>query len=91
LVEPVTRAQCGSPPQARRCFRSCLDALQTIQELKKRGVSLWLPDLGGCLGNGISEMMLTILAAGAEFERVRIGERSPRPQQAKTQAATADR
>jgi DNA invertase Pin-like site-specific DNA recombinase len=63
-------------PKLDRCFRSSLDALQTIQELKKKGVSLWLLDLGGDVsGNGISEMMLTILAAVAQFERVRIGER----------------
>jgi len=63
-------------PKLDRCFRSSLDALVTIQELKRRNVSLWLLDLGGDVsGNGISEMMLTILAAVAQFERTRIGER----------------
>lgn len=63
-------------PKLDRCFRSSLDALHTIEELKRRKVSLWLLDLGGDVsGNGISEMMLTILAAVAQFERVRIGER----------------
>jgi DNA invertase Pin-like site-specific DNA recombinase len=63
-------------PKLDRMFRSALDALQTIEELKRRKVSLWLLDLGGDVsGNGISEMMLTILAAVAQFERVRIGER----------------
>jgi DNA invertase Pin-like site-specific DNA recombinase len=63
-------------PKLDRCFRSCLDALQTIQEPKKKGVSLWLLDLGGDVsGNSISEMMLTSLAAVAQFERVPIGER----------------
>ena len=63
-------------PKLDRCFRSSLDALQTIEELKRRRVSLWLLDLGGDVsGNGISEMMLTILSAVAQFERVRIGER----------------
>jgi putative DNA-invertase from lambdoid prophage Rac len=63
-------------PKLDRMFRSALDALQTIEALKRRKVSLWLLDLGGDVsGNGISEMMLTILAAVAQFERVRIGER----------------
>lgn len=63
-------------PKLDRVFRSSLDALQTIQQLKERRVSLWLLDLGGDVsGNGISEMILTILAAVAQFERVRIGER----------------
>jgi putative DNA-invertase from lambdoid prophage Rac len=63
-------------PKLDRVFRSSLDALQTIKELKERKVGLWLLDLGGDVsGNGISEMMLTILAAVAQFERVRIGER----------------
>jgi DNA invertase Pin-like site-specific DNA recombinase len=35
----------------------------------------WLRDLGGdCSGNGISELMLTVLAAVAQFERTRVAE-----------------
>jgi DNA invertase Pin-like site-specific DNA recombinase len=53
-------------PKLDRVFRSSLDALHTIEELKRRKVSLWLLDLGGDVsGNGVSEMMLTILAAVA--------------------------
>jgi DNA invertase Pin-like site-specific DNA recombinase len=63
-------------PKLDRMFRSALDALQTIKLLKERGVSLWLLDLGGDVsGNGVSEIVLTILAAVAQFERMRIGER----------------
>jgi putative DNA-invertase from lambdoid prophage Rac len=63
-------------PKLDRVFRSSLDALHTIEELKRLRVGLWLLDLGGDVsGNGISEMILTILAAVAQFERVRIGER----------------
>src|SRR5271170_5585038 len=59
-----------------RVFRSALDASETIASFKQRKISLWLLDLGGdCSGNGISELVLTILAAVAEFERTRIGER----------------
>ncbi len=59
-----------------RLFRSALDALKTVEELKKRGVHLHLLDLGGDIaGNGLSKLFLTIAAAFAEAERDRIRER----------------
>lgn len=59
-----------------RMFRSARDALVVSDELRKRGVSLHLLDLGGDVtGNGISKMFFTIVAAFAEFERDRIAER----------------
>jgi putative DNA-invertase from lambdoid prophage Rac len=59
-----------------RLFRSALDALQTVANLKERGVSLVLLDLGGDIsGNGLSKLFLTIAAAFAEAERDRIRER----------------
>jgi DNA invertase Pin-like site-specific DNA recombinase len=59
-----------------RCFRSALDALQTIQGFRQRKISLWLLDLGGDVsGNGIAELIMTILAAVAQFERSLISER----------------
>ena len=36
-----------------RMFCSALDALQAVEELKKRGVSLVLIDLGGSVGDSI--------------------------------------
>ena len=57
-------------------FRSALDALQVVEDLRKRGVSLHLLDLGGDIsGNGLSKLFLTIAAAFAEAERDRISER----------------
>jgi site-specific DNA recombinase len=57
-------------------FRSAFDALQTIESFKKRKISLWLLDLGNdCSGNGISELIMTVLAAVARFERGLISER----------------
>jgi DNA invertase Pin-like site-specific DNA recombinase len=57
-------------------FRSALDALQTVEALRERGVSLVLLDLGGDIsGNGLSKFFLTIVAAFAEVERDRIRER----------------
>ncbi|HWK68596.1 MAG TPA: recombinase family protein [Rhizobiaceae bacterium] len=59
-----------------RMFRSALDALKTVELLKKRGVKLHLIDLGGDVaGNGISKLFLTIASAFAEAERDRIRER----------------
>jgi putative DNA-invertase from lambdoid prophage Rac len=59
-----------------RCFRSAFDALTTIEGFKKRKISLWLLDLGGDVsGNGISELIMTVLAAVAQFERTLISER----------------
>lgn len=59
-----------------RLFRSALDALQTVESLKARGVKLHLLDLGGDIaGNGLSKLFLTVAAAFAEAERDRIKER----------------
>lgn len=59
-----------------RVFRSARDALNVIEDFRRRGVSLWLLDIGGDVsGNGIAKLMLTILSAFAEFERDRIAER----------------
>ncbi|MGD9737764.1 MAG: recombinase family protein [Bauldia sp.] len=59
-----------------RLFRSALDALQVVEELKRRAVKLHLLDLGGDIaGNGLSKLFLTIAAAFAEAERDRIRER----------------
>jgi putative DNA-invertase from lambdoid prophage Rac len=59
-----------------RMFRSALDAFDVLGQLKGRGVSLHMIDLGGDVtGNGISKLVFTILSAVAEAERDRIRER----------------
>ena len=59
-----------------RMFRSALDALQMVEELKERGVALVLLDLSmDPITNGLGKMFLTIAAAFAEAERDRIRER----------------
>ena len=63
-------------PRTDRCFRSALDALQNIQPFRSRKISLWLLDLcGDCSGNGIAELIVTVLAATAASERSLISER----------------
>jgi DNA invertase Pin-like site-specific DNA recombinase len=61
-----------------RFSRNLFDCLQVSQELQKRGVNLFLLDVGASdpvTGNGQSKLFLSMLGAFAEFERDRISER----------------
>jgi DNA invertase Pin-like site-specific DNA recombinase len=63
-------------PKLDRMFRSALNALDVLGQLKERDVALHIIDLGGDVtGNGISKLVFTILSAVAEAERDRIRER----------------
>ncbi|CAA2136722.1 recombinase family protein [Methylobacterium bullatum] len=76
LLAIVSRGDVVITPKLDRCFRSALDALDVLAQLKETGVSLHMIDLGGDVtGNGISKLMFTILSAVAEAERDRIRER----------------
>ncbi len=76
LFAKLTKGDVVIAPKLDRLFRSALDALQVVEELKARGVRLHLLDLGGDIaGNGLSKLFLTIAAAFAEAERDRIRER----------------
>ena len=59
-----------------RVFRDTRDALAALEDLRAKGVSLYLLDLGGDVtGNGIAQLVFTIMAAVATWERSRIAER----------------
>src|SRR3984885_13860398 len=76
LFAKLTKSDVVVAPKLDRLFRSALDALKVVEDLKKRGVALHLLDLGGDIsGNGLSKLFLTIAAAFAEAERDRIRER----------------
>lgn len=61
-----------------RMFRSAVDALESAEMLKKRGVDLILFDLGvePVTNNGMAKCFFTMAAAFAELERERINERT---------------
>jgi putative DNA-invertase from lambdoid prophage Rac len=76
LFAKLTKGDIVIAPKLDRLFRSALDALTVVEDMRKRGVSLCLLDLGGDIsGNGMSKLFLTIAAAFAEAERDRIRER----------------
>lgn len=59
-----------------RAFRNTRNALNTLYELKQRGISVHFIDLGGDVTNdGIGSVIFTILSAFATFERERIATR----------------
>jgi len=62
-----------------RLFRSNIDALRTVEEWDRLGISLHLTDMGGCAmstGSAVGKMMLAMMSAYAQFEKDLIGERT---------------
>jgi DNA invertase Pin-like site-specific DNA recombinase len=63
-------------PKLDRMFRSAIDALNVVTDLRDGQIALHMLDLGGDVSsNGISKLVFTILSAVAEAERDRIRER----------------
>lgn len=58
-----------------RGFRDCRDCLNTLEWCKEKGVALAILDFGLDPLSVMGQLVATILAAFAEFERNRIGER----------------
>jgi DNA invertase Pin-like site-specific DNA recombinase len=57
-------------------FRSAIDALSVLEDLRDRKIAMHMLDLGGDVSsNGIAKLVFTILSAVAEAERDRIRER----------------
>jgi putative DNA-invertase from lambdoid prophage Rac len=76
MLETLQRGDAVIATKLDRMFRSASDAIQMLEQFKERGVSLFLLDLGGDVtGNGVSQMVFTIMSAVAQFERERIAER----------------
>lgn len=62
-------------PKLDRGFRSTLDMLKTVAIWKSRGVTVRMLDISVDTSSPIGEMILTVMAAVAQFERQRISER----------------
>lgn len=76
LIEATRKGDVIITAKLDRAFRDARDALTVLEELKGDGVGLHMIDLGGdVIGNGVSKMVFTILAAVAEGERDRLRER----------------
>jgi DNA invertase Pin-like site-specific DNA recombinase len=78
LWSELRKGDCLAATKLDRFTRNLLDCLQVSQELQRRGVALFLLDVGAndaVTGNGQSKLFLSMLGAFAEFERDRIGER----------------
>jgi putative DNA-invertase from lambdoid prophage Rac len=78
MLEAAQSGDCIVASKMDRLFRSAIDALQTAEELKRRGVDLVLIDVSTdpVTGNGTGKLFFSILAVMAEFERDRIRERT---------------
>ena len=76
LVELLRAGDTVIFPKLDRGFRNTRDALNTLHDLKEKGVSVHSIDLGGDVtGNGVGAIIFTILSAFATFEKDRIATR----------------
>jgi putative DNA-invertase from lambdoid prophage Rac len=75
MLEGVKEGDAIISSKLDRMFRSAKDALTVSEQLKDKGVSIHLIDLGGDIHNGLGKVFFTISAAFAEAERDRIRER----------------
>jgi len=67
-----------------RMFRSASDAIDMFEEFKARGVDLILYDISHePVSSGVGKLIMTILAAVGDMERVRIKERTAEGRRAK--------
>lgn len=59
-----------------RVFRNVADAVTTLADFKRRGVGLYLKDVGGFVsGDSVGELVFSLLSSVASFERSRTRER----------------
>lgn len=76
LVQSLQQGDIVIFPKLDRGFRNTRDALNTLHDLKEKGVAVHSIDLGGDVtGNGVGAIIFTILSAFASFEKDRIAAR----------------
>lgn len=85
MLKDAQKGDCIISTKMDRLFRSAIDALQTAEDLKERGIDLILIDMGvePVTSNGVGKMFFGVLALLAEFERERILERTADGRKAK--------
>lgn len=77
MWDRLERGDCLVAAKLDRLFRSASDALATADELARRGVSLYLLDMGTepVTGTGTAKLFFGMLALMADFEKTLILER----------------
>jgi putative DNA-invertase from lambdoid prophage Rac len=85
LLAAMARGDTVVASKLDRMFRSAQDALNMFDAFKAKGVHLVLFDMGteSVLDSAIAKLIMTILAAVAEMERIRISERTAEGRKAK--------
>lgn len=85
LLKAMSKGDTVIASKLDRMFRSAADALNMFEEFKSRGVHLILFDMGteSVLESAIAKLIVTILAAVADMERIRIKERTADGRKAK--------
>lgn len=77
LLEKVCQEQaCLVVSKLDRLGRSVVDVLNTLEQIKECGAQIKLLDVGIDTSTPVGEMMLTMLAAFAQFERRMISQRT---------------
>ena len=85
MLRDAKEGDCVIVAKLDRAFRSALDALQTVDEFKRRKIDLILLDVAidPISDSAVGRLFLTLLSAFAEFERARIEERTTDGRKAK--------
>lgn len=78
MLSMVQSGDCIVASKMDRMFRSAIDALQTAEEMKKKGVHIILADISHdpVNANGTGQLFFNIMASVAQFERERIADRA---------------
>lgn len=77
MLAALKEGDCICASKLDRLFRSATDALQSVEDLHKRGIEVVLLDVSAepIASSGVGKLFFSILASVAEFERWRIAER----------------
>ena len=85
MLEAASTSDCIIASKLDRMFRNTLDALQSLEHFKMRGIEIVLADLSSepVNGTGVGKLMFSMLAMIADFEKDRINTRTQEGRRAK--------